>query len=92
MLESGLNRLALRAECQNLRAATAGLGGRVKAGGWWLVLAPVAGFLATRLVRRSESTLGRGLSALKWLLPLYDLWKSFDGDRKRSESQAPTAG
>jgi hypothetical protein len=89
ILESELNRLALRTECQNLWAATAGLSGKAKAGYWGWALAPVAGFLTMRLFRRAESGLGRALSALKWLQPLYALWKSFGGKRKKPAAQTP---
>jgi hypothetical protein len=87
--ESGLNRLVLRAEIQNLRDATAWVSEATrwprKAGPLMLVLAPLAGFLLTRASRRPDSWLNRLTGAAKWIGPLYSLWKSFSASRKEAE-------
>jgi len=76
ILESELNRLTLRAECQNVRAGIKGLGAGNPSGWWWL-LAPVAGFFAIRMFRRPGSVLNRAVSLLQWLPQVWTLWKSF---------------
>ncbi|MGA2245384.1 MAG: hypothetical protein ABSH48_10320 [Verrucomicrobiota bacterium] len=83
LVESELNRIALRLQYQQLQAATAGLCGKVETVGRWWPLMPVAGFFAARLFRRPGSAFGRAVSALKWLQPLYALWRA--ASRKRSD-------
>jgi hypothetical protein len=81
ILESELNRIALRAESQNLRSATKWVGHATqtcrKLPPWLLLLAPVAGFLVVRSLRRPASALSRFASMLKWVQPLYSLWRGF---------------
>ena len=93
--ESGLNRLVLQAELQNLRSATAWVSEAArwpqKAGPLLLVLAPLAGFLLMRASRRENSWLKRVSAAAKWVGPLYTLWKSFSASRKEAEAGEPTA-
>lgn len=80
LLESGLNRLKLRSEWRQVRAATAWMSGPARAcrlaGPWLLVLAPLAGFLAARTFRRPGSQPGALLRLVRWIGPLYSLWKS----------------
>ena len=95
MAESGLNRLVLQAEIQNLRDATAWVTEATrwprKAGPLLLVLAPLAGFLLTRLSRRPDSWFNRVTAAAKWIGPLYTLWKSFSASRTEAEAGDPAA-
>lgn len=93
--ESGLNRLVLQAEFQNLRSATAWVSEATlwprKVGPLLLVLAPLAGFLLTRVSRRGDSWFRRVSAAAKWIGPLYTLWKSFSASRKETETGEPPA-
>jgi hypothetical protein len=88
--ESGLHRLSLQVELQNLRTATAWINeaGRwpQKAGPLLIVLAPLAGFLLTRISRRPDSWFNRLSAAAKWIAPLYTLWKGFSASRKEAEA------
>ena len=78
ILESELNRLALLGEWQNIRAASAGLGGGPKTRSWLLTLAPMAGVMASRLFRRSRHEAPSRLTSLvRCVHPLYSLWRSF---------------
>jgi hypothetical protein len=85
--ESGLNRLVLQAELQNLRAATAWVS---EAARWprksvlLLVLAPLAGFLLARVSHRENSWFQRVAAAVKWIGPLHRLWKSFSASRREA--------
>ena len=94
LAESGLNRLALQAELQNLRSATAWVSTATrwprKAGPLLLVLAPVAGFLLAKAFRRRDSWFNRLAAAAKWIGPLYGLWKRFSPGRKDAEAGEPT--
>lgn len=84
VLESGLNRLKLQAEVRHLRCAVAEIrGASRKRAPLLLVLAPLAGFLLARGVRRSGSWLNRLAAAAKWIGPAYTLWRSLAAARKR---------
>ena len=93
--ESGLHRLTLQAELQNLRSATAWVHDAArwprKAGPVLLTLAPLAGFLLTRLSRRPDSWFNRVAAAAKWTGPLYTLWKTFCAGGKEPEAGEPAA-
>jgi hypothetical protein len=93
--ESGLNRLVFQAEIQNLRSATAWVSEATlwprKAGPLLLVLAPLVGFLLTRVSRREDSWFRRVSAAAKWIGPLFTLWKSFSASRKEAEAGEPPA-
>ena len=95
VLESDLNRLALRAELQSLRSATAWVGTATRTSREFtpllLLLAPLAGFLVARGFRRTGSWLSRVATAVKWIAPLYQVWKSFSPARKEvpAEESAP---
>jgi hypothetical protein len=86
VLESGLNRLALQAEIQGLRSATAWVGKATNASRTLApllaVLASMAGFLFARGSRRSASWPSRIVGLAKWVLPLYRLWKDMAADRR----------
>ena len=83
---SDLNRLVLQAESQNLRSATAWLRAPFQrsrtAAPLLLVLAPLAGFLLTRVSRGSGGWLKRLLAVAKWAGPVYQLWKGFSHGRE----------
>ena len=91
--ESGLNRLAVQVELQNLRAATAWVGEATR----WprkfspllLVLAPLAGFLLKKVSRRPDSWFNRLAAAAKWAGPLYSIWKSFSEGLAKPEAAEP---
>ena len=95
MAESGLNRLMLHAELQDLRSATAWMSEAArwpqKAGPLMLLLAPLAGFLLSKVSRREDSWRKRALSAAKWIGPLYKLWKSVSASRTQAEPGDPAA-
>jgi hypothetical protein len=79
ILQSNLNRLTLRVQCQDVSQAVAPLasiGGLLpKRSALTLIVAPVAGLLLARSLRGSASWFGRAASAAKWIFPLYELWK-----------------
>jgi len=81
VLESSLNRHALRSEFQQLRSAAAWMSNAARAPRQFapllLVLAPLAGFLLVRTVRRPDSWVNRLASAAKWIGPVYSLWRTF---------------
>jgi hypothetical protein len=79
LTESELNRLALRLELENLRAATAGFDGAraaaQRAGPWLVPAAAVVGLLAARFLPGRWGALGKLTSALGWLSPALALWR-----------------
>ena len=84
VLESGLNRLKLQAEVHHLRSAIGGIrSASRKRAPLLLVLAPLAGFLLARGVRRSGSWLDRLTGAAKWIAPAYTLWRTLAAARNR---------
>jgi hypothetical protein len=91
LVESSLNRLALQAEFQNLRSASgwmkAAAGGAGRFTPLLLLLAPVAGFLLARGARGSGWWPGRSLTALKWIVPLYGVWRGFLGRRRKAKAE-----
>src|SRR5262249_51039904 len=84
ILESTLNRVKLRDEWRALSQAIAPLArlGRLgpKRSALMLVLAPIAGLLLARGLRRSDSWFDKVASAAKWLWPLYRAWKTLTAD------------
>ena len=84
ILESDLNRLMLRGECQNLFNAAA----RHRLPGfnmrWLFAAAPVAGFLALRLLRR-EAHRRRWFAVAKWLPTLYLMWRGFKATSQKGK-------
>lgn len=95
LLESGLNRVALQAEIHSLRSATAWVREATSASReltpLLLLLAPLGGFLLARGSRRPSSWLSRIVTAVKWIGPLYGLWKSFARGQKEAEAGKPAA-
>ena len=95
LVESTLNRLAWQAQVRHLRSATAWVrhatAGLEESTPWLLILAPLAGFLLTRMSRRPDSWLNRALAAAKWIAPLYGLWKRFAAGRRQPEAGQPAA-
>ena len=95
VLESSLNRYALRAEYQELRRAAAWISNAARSPRQFtpllVVLAPLAGFLVARSLRRPESLFKRLVSAAKWIGPLYSLWRSYATLRKREPEAAASA-
>jgi hypothetical protein len=85
ILESDLNRLTLRGECQNLFAAAE----RLKLPGlnrkWFLAFAPLAGFLAVRLFRHRGAHVRRWFSVVKWVPSLYLMWHGFKAASQKSK-------
>jgi hypothetical protein len=92
VLESSLNRHALRTELQDLRRATAWISNATHAPQRFapllVVLAPLAGFLAVRSLRRPESLFKRLVSAAKWIGPVYSLWRGYSAARKQAAEVA----
>ncbi len=82
LLESSLNRLRFQSELQNLRQSANPMSGIAGQGRslipLLLLLAPVLGFLTSRLTRR-DSWPGRIASAAKLLVPILQLWRRFGG-------------
>ena len=95
LLESSLNRAALQAEMRSLRSATTWVREASSVSREFApllaLLAPVAGFLVARGARRSASWFNRMMTAVKWIGPLYGLWKSYFAGRKESEAGKPAA-
>jgi len=93
--ESGLHRLEIQIELQNLRAATAWVSEATRwprtHGSLLMVLAPLAGFLMARASKRSDSWFNRIAAAAKWAGPLYTLWKSLSASGSKPETGEPTA-
>ena len=95
LVESGLNRLELQAEYQNLRKATAWVGtlarGSREHAPVLLLLAPVAGFLLARVSTRLGDWFNRVAPSVRWITGLYSWWKTFSASRKASEAGEPAA-
>ena len=95
LLESSLNRAALQADIRSLRSATTWVREATSVSRelapLLALLAPVAGFLLARRARRSASWFGRVVTAVKWVGPLYGLWKRFSPGRQEAEVGKPAA-
>jgi hypothetical protein len=93
LLESSLNRAALQAELRSLRSARTWVteAGRLsrELKPLLVLLAPLAGFFVARGVRRSGSWLSRVVTAVKWMGPLYGLWKRFAPGQREAEADTP---
>jgi hypothetical protein len=93
MLESSLNRAALQADIRRLRSATTWVREATSVSRefapWLTLLAPVAGFLVARRARRSRSWFGRIVTAVKWVGPLYGMWKRFCRGRQEADLGKP---
>ncbi len=81
VLRSTLNRLAIRAELQNIQTAllpAERIVSSVRAARpWLLVLAPLAGIFAARRLRSDGSIFSKAISIMKWVQPLLGLWQQF---------------
>ena len=95
LLESGLNRVALQAEIRSLRSAATWVREATSVSReltpLLALLAPLAGFLVARSARRSDSWLSRIVTMVKWIAPLYGLWRRFAPGRKEAEAGKPAA-
>mgnify|MGYP001766929115 CR=1 FL=1 len=95
LLESSLNRLALQAELQRWRSASGWVSAAThaprKLTPLLLPLVPLAGFLLARGFRRSGSRLSWLLAAVKWVAPLYQLWRTLAPVRKEVAAGKPAA-
>jgi hypothetical protein len=93
LLESSLNRAALQAEIGRLRSATTWVRDARSVSRelspLLVLLAPVAGFLVARRIRRAASWFGRVMTAAKWAGPLYGLWKQFAPGRQEADLGKP---
>ena len=95
LLESSLNRATLQAEIRRLRSATTWVREATSVSREFApllaLLAPVAGFLVARGARRSAPWFRRIVTAVKWVGPLYSLWRRFVPGRNETETGDPTA-
>jgi hypothetical protein len=93
VLESSLHRVALKANWEEVRAATAW----ARSAGqtfrqvrpWLLLLAPLAGLLAVRNPDHSRGLLTRALSALKWIRPLLGAWERLQSALAEGQTRPP---
>ena len=94
LLQSGLNRVALQGEIQNLHSATAWMKDVTvasrKLAPALLLLASIGGFFFARGSRRSGSWLTRLMALAKWVPALYRLWKGISARRSEQEPGKPT--
>jgi hypothetical protein len=91
--ESELNRLVLRVEYENLRAATADISGAVatarRFGPWLAPAALVGGLLAANFLRQRSGPLGALTTLLRWAPTALSLWRQFKGESgKESNADA----
>jgi hypothetical protein len=92
---SDMNRIALQTELEHLRQAAA----RVSEASRWprkaapllFSLVPLAGFLFARRSGRVDSWLKHAITGLKWIGPLYRLWKGFSAGRAEAEARQQSA-
>jgi hypothetical protein len=88
VIESDLNRLALRIDLQNLRAAATPLENVAAAARrirrWLLPLAPLAGLLAARIVRKRSGVLGKLVSLVRWVSLGLAVWRQFSAAGEKS--------
>ncbi len=82
VLQSTLNRLAMKVELQNLRTALEPadrIVNTVRAvRPWLMLLAPLAGLFAARGLRGNGSGFSKMTGLLKWLQALLGLWKQIN--------------
>jgi hypothetical protein len=92
ILESNLNRLALRSAWNDLRSATAwmheaaGIGRKVSP--WLFLLAPVAGFFASRALGKRRGSWSFLLFLARWIPKAFSWWKSYAGEPAANEANA----
>jgi hypothetical protein len=89
IIEGNLNRLQLRNDWADLRAATSWFtsvaGASRKFGSWLKILAPLAGIWAGRRATQSGSPFGRILRAAGWARSLWSLWQTAAATRSSAE-------
>ena len=95
LLESSLNRYALRAELDELRYSASRMSHAILAPRRFapllMGLASLAGFFAFRSVRRPASLIVGVAKAAKWIGPALSLWRSFTAARRQG-SERPDTG
>ena len=95
VLQSSINRLAIRVELQNVQTALRPAGrivGLIRAARpWLLVLAPLAGIFAARGLRNNGSGFSKALGVLRWIQPLLVLWKQFRSPSAEAAPEKPPA-
>jgi hypothetical protein len=83
VIESELNRLALRTEWQRVCDATGWISHAARfwrqANPWLVALAPVVGVLTARTLGGEGGIVRRLLGMLKWIQPLMTVWRSVMG-------------
>jgi hypothetical protein len=93
VLESSLNRLALQADWEDVRAAAGWMGSASRAfrqvRPWLLLLAPLAGLLVARASGQPRGLFRRLLSVLRWVRPLLGAWGGLKGVLAEVRSQPP---
>ena len=93
VLRCTLNRLALRLDLQNVRAALVPADriiSSVRAARPWLpVLAPLAGILLARGLRNNGSGFSKAAGVLKWIQSLLALWKQFKAASAEATPETP---
>ncbi len=95
VLQSTINRLAMRAELRNLQTAlrpAQRIVSSVRAARpWLLVLAPLAGIFAARSFRDNGSGISKAMGVLKLLHPLLALWKQLRFPSSKGATETPPA-
>ena len=93
ILESSLNRIALRTEWQSVRSVGSRMATPSRAlrsfSPWLVILAPVAGFLVARRLRRPGAWLARVASLLRLAVPALSLWRTLAGRSRSTGSGKP---
>ena len=83
VIESDLNRLALRTEWERVCAATEWITHIARcwrqANPWLALIAPLAGVLTARTMRGKGGIVTRLLGMLKYIQPLMTIWRSVMG-------------
>ena len=90
VLKSAINRLSIKVELQNIETAlrpAERVVSAVRAARAWLpVLAPLAGILAARRLRKNGSVFSKAMGVLKWIQPFLGLWNQI---RSHTTEAAP---
>ncbi|MBL9176249.1 MAG: hypothetical protein JNL10_22085 [Verrucomicrobiales bacterium] len=93
LLESELNRAALREDLDRIRSKTSWLGGlagnpdAAPASSWLIKAAPLAGILATAAAGPAGGWLKRGLRLVQIAAAAYPIWKAFTAGRSKSRPE-----
>jgi len=93
VIQSQLNRLALRAELQNVETALEPARRLIASAEavrpWMMLLAPLAGIVASRGLHSTGGIISKAVGLLKWIKPLTALWKRFNKSSGPAETQQP---